>query len=540
MTLIQSRYSAPLPPKCAEGWALERLTTPSRLYGANGMCTGADGRIWVAQVSGSQISAIDPDSGHIETISPMGGDIVAPDDLVFDEQGNLYITEITEGRVSVRTPQGKTSVLRGDMPVANPITYHQGRLFAGECRIGGRIMELDLNGGEPRIILADVPMCNAFQIGADGALYAPIMGANEIWRINVETGEKTVVAADLGVPDSVKFDRQGRIVSTQVASGDVVRIDVQSGHRETLANLGPGLDNVTMVNDRIFISSINGSITEILPSGGTRSLIGKGLQWPLGIAHGPDGSLFICDGIYGYSLATEQENSAPQMAGMIFWPGCPGYMRGVAAGSQAGEWVITTGLGTVARYRPQAGENDLIASGFDRLMDVAVSADGDIITSEYGTGRLLQITGGETSILADDLARPMGVAISSNGEIYVAESGVGRISCFTNGRSETVCENLIEPQGLAIHGGELFILDVGAKSLLSLNLASRESRTLVTDLPVGPPKGISPKPLGPVGDMAGPMINFAGLSCSRAGEIFLAGDAEGTILKLSPHQSSNI
>src|SRR3546814_18812729 len=75
----------------------------------------------------------------------MGGDIVAPDDLVFDPQGNMYVTEITEGRVSVRSPNGVTRVVHGDMPVANPITFHKGRLLAGECRVGGRIMELDLD-----------------------------------------------------------------------------------------------------------------------------------------------------------------------------------------------------------------------------------------------------------------------------------------------------------------------------------------------------------------------------------------------------------
>lgn len=534
MTLIASRFSAPSNPICAEGWSIERLTQPSRLYGANGICTGADGRIWVAQVSGSQISAIDPDSGQIETICAMGGDIVGPDDLVFDEQGNLYITEITEGRVSVRTPQGKISVLRGDMPVANPITYHQGRLFAGECRMGGRIMELDRNGGEARVILADVPMANAFQIGADGALYAPIMGANEIWRIDVETGEKTVVAGDLGVPDSVKFDRQGRILSTQVASGDVLRLNIQSGERETLANLGPGLDNVTLVDDRIFISSINGSITEIMPSGGTRSLVGQGLQWPLGIASAADDTLFICDGIYGYGLATDQKNAAPQMAGMIFWPGCPGYMRGVAASGSANEWIITTGLGAVARYRPQAGESDIIASGFDRLMDVAISAGGDILTTEYGTGRLLQIRDDETIVLADDLIAPMGVAMGPDGEIYVAESDAGRITCYRNGRTHVACDDCIAPQGLALHGHHLFILDVGAKSLLALDVTSGERQTLVTNIPVGPPNGVQPKPLGPVGDMAGPMMNFAGLSCDSKGRIYIAADAEGSIFRLAP------
>src|SRR3974377_769931 len=116
MSLQSGRYRAAKPSSLAQGWTVQRLTEPSRLFGANGLRTGRDGRIYVAQVSGSQISAIDVATGDIEAISPMGGDIVAPDDLVFDEAGNLYATEITEGRVSVRQPHGKTRVLCGDMP----------------------------------------------------------------------------------------------------------------------------------------------------------------------------------------------------------------------------------------------------------------------------------------------------------------------------------------------------------------------------------------------------------------------------------------
>src|SRR5579862_2886852 len=111
MSLQTGRYTATTAPTMAEGWTLERLNQPSRLFGANGLRTGPDGRIYVAQVSGSQISAIDIESGAIEAISPKGGNIVAPDDLVFDDDGNLYVTEITEGRVSMLTPKGDYKVV---------------------------------------------------------------------------------------------------------------------------------------------------------------------------------------------------------------------------------------------------------------------------------------------------------------------------------------------------------------------------------------------------------------------------------------------
>ena len=81
MSLQSGRYRAARPHSLVSGWSLTRLTPPSRLFGANGLRTGPDGRIYVAQVSGSQISAINVETGAIEAISPMGSDIVAPDDL---------------------------------------------------------------------------------------------------------------------------------------------------------------------------------------------------------------------------------------------------------------------------------------------------------------------------------------------------------------------------------------------------------------------------------------------------------------------------
>ena len=87
---------------------MERLTPPSRLFGANGLRTGPDGRVYIAQVTGSQISALDVGSGQLETISPKGGDIIAPDDVAFGPHGDLYATEVMDGRVSVRGTDGRT------------------------------------------------------------------------------------------------------------------------------------------------------------------------------------------------------------------------------------------------------------------------------------------------------------------------------------------------------------------------------------------------------------------------------------------------
>ncbi len=528
MSSHKGHYRVEFDADLAEGWMLERLTQPSRLYGANGLRTGSDGRIYVAQVAGSQVSAINVLTGAIDTISPMGGSIVAPDDLAFDSEGNLYSTEITKGRVSVQKANGDYQVLNADMPCANPITVHQDRLFAGECRPGGRIMELDRNGGAARIILEDVPLPNAFEIGPDGKLYFPVMGANEIWRIDPEGGSPEVVATDLGVPDAVKFDAEGFIVSTQVASGQVLRINPQTGEKVILAQLAPGLDNLTFVDNRLFVSSITGQISEILSDGKVKPLVPDGLQWPLDLAVGEDGEIFIADGGFTYTLQAEGN---PQVAGMLFSPGFPGYTRGATAAGP-GNWTVTTANGDVARFTPSENSSEILASGYDQLMGIDSAPGGALVFAEYGTGRVHLLDTGSVSIIGSELKQPKGVAIADDSSIYVSESAAGRVVKLKGGQAETIVDGFVQPEGIAVFKDRLFVLDIGTKSLSEFHLKSGTQRVLASNLPVGAPKGVEAEPLGGVGLMCGPMGNFTGIAVGPDGTIYISGDAEGSVLAL--------
>jgi len=60
-------------PQAASGWQLTRLSPPSGLFGANGMQFGPDGRLYVVQAFGSQVSAIDTSTGVCQTVSPVTG-----------------------------------------------------------------------------------------------------------------------------------------------------------------------------------------------------------------------------------------------------------------------------------------------------------------------------------------------------------------------------------------------------------------------------------------------------------------------------------
>jgi len=530
MSLQHGRYAAACSPRLAEGWTLERLTPASRLYGANGLRTGPDGRIYVAQVSGSQISALDVATGRLETISPLGGAIVAPDDVAFGPRGELYATEVMDARVSVLGADGRSRVLRDDLPCANGVTVHQGRLFVDECRIGGRLIELDLAGGAPRVLAEDLPMPNALEAGPDGMLYFPVMGANEIWRIDPEGGAAERVAGDLGVPDAVKFDSKGFIVSTQVHTGEVLRIDPRTGARTVLAALDPGLDNLTFVGERLFVSHFTGRITEILNGGKTRALLPGGLNWPLDLAMGDDGQLYVADGTHFYALPP---GGSLRSVGMLFSPGYPGYLRGLAP-LGGGAFMVTTSGGQVALYRPSDNQSQVLAEGLDQPYGVAIAPGGAAVVAELGAGRVLSIRSGEVEVLAAGLSEPLGVAIAADGVCLVSEQGAGRVVKLSGGGAETVLDGLQRPQGFLVREGLLYVVDAGAKALIEYDMESRVRRTVAADLPVGPPPGVIPKPLRGLPPFSGPQGPFAGLAAGPDGALYVSADGEGGVLALRP------
>jgi sugar lactone lactonase YvrE len=533
MSLHDARYRSANQLDLAEGWTVERLTPPSRLFGANGLRTGPDGRIYIAQVTGSQISALDISSGRVDTISAKGSEIVAPDDLAFDAAGNLYATEVLNGRVSMIDAAGGTRVLCDNIPVANGITIYRGRLFVNECRPGGRVLELDLEGGEPRVLLENVPMANAMEVGPDGLLYFPVMGANEIWRISPDGGAPETVAGDLGVPDSVKFDADGYIVSTQAHSGQVLRVDPRTGNNTVLADLSPGLDNLTFADGRLFVSNFSGEITEILGGGRTRTMLPGGFNWPLDLAAASDGNLYIADGPYMYMLSADR---TLRHAGMLFTPGYPGYMRGLTE-SGPSEFTVTTSSGQVSRYWPGRDESQVLADGFDQLYGVAVAPGGGTVFVEQGTGRVLSTQSGAVDVLASGLDTPVGVAIGPDGVPLVSESGAGRVMKLAGSKAESVADELQCPQGIHVEGNQLYIVDVDAKILAVVDLETGTKRLIASNLPVGAPPGVVPKPLLAMPPFTGPQGPFAGITGGPDGTLFVSADSEGSVLAFRRHDS---
>ncbi len=512
----------------AAGWQCTRVTPPSALFGANGMRVGPDGRLYVAQAFGSQISAIDTVTGAVSVISPRGGPIVAPDDLAFDSNGTLYATEVMSERVCARSPNGEVRIIADGVVGANGVTIHQDRIFMDECRPGGRMWELFADGRSPRKLADNLPMPNALQLAPDGNIYFPLLGADEIWRIPIRGGRPEPFIKGLGLPTAVKINSKGEILSTQGRTGEILKIDIQSASKRVLAKVRPGLDNLALTDDdRVFVSHFtDGGVAEIMPDGSERRLVQPGFCGPAGITFSSDEVLYACDGI---SIAAVGLDGSQRRVGMLFDGEFPGFVRGIDAGTD-GNLIVSTASGEVVTYHPVSHRMTEHAKGLNEVHGVAVGPGGSIVAAESGAGRVLKISGNEMTVAASGLSRPTGIAVAPDGSCYVSEAGKGTI-VHVNGGVSVAMGGLDEPQGLLLSGDDLYVVDAGIRELICFSTKTRKRTTIASNLPVGSPPGVVPHVLSGIpGLLPGPLTPFAGITQSGDGTIYISADSEGTIL----------
>jgi sugar lactone lactonase YvrE len=527
-----NRYAGQTSVAVENGWTMRALTCPSQLFVANGLRKGPDGSLYVAQAFGGRVSSINLDTHEVQTVYDGDGPTLAPDDLAFDSQGAMYVTDVMRGQVCVTWPNGVTEVFAGALPGANGITIHQDRIFIDECRHSGRLMELFRNGDAPRLLADNLPSPNALAVGPDGYHYFPALETNSILRVPLDGGAAETFAADLGMPLAVKFNSKGELFSVQGRTGQVLKFDLRTGARSCIAALRPGLDNLEITpDDRLFVSHfIDGGVAEITAGGKEQPLTRPGLLGPYGLSCSSEGVLFGADGI---AIIARQPDGAFERVGHIMDGEFPGWVNGVACAPR-GMLAVSTSSGTVKSYHPFSHEQFVHVEGLNELGGVAVDSAGTIFVTESGEGRLLEISGTTTTVKGTGLSRPTGVAVAPGGMVYVCEAGGGRVS-RVDGGVQTVIDGLEDPQGITIAGDTLFVLDAGTRQLIGLSLATGEVRTVASHLSIGGPRGMPARLLtGMPGILPGPLRPFAGLAAGPDGTIFIGANGAGALLALVP------
>lgn len=516
------------------------LVEPTAVVGANGIGFGGDGRLYVAQAFGGQISAMTPGTRQVDIIAPANGAIIAPDDLAFDSRGNLFATEVMSARVSLREPGGGTRVIAGNVPVANGITVWYDRIFMSEFRPDGRILELFADGSTPRVICSGLLAPNALAVGPDAYIYFPLVPLGEVWRVTIAGGAPERVASGFNIPTAVKFDATGALVVVESGNGAITRVDVVSGVKSRISQVAYGIDNLAFdAGGALYVSHFtDGSIIRVNRDGAVETLLEGGMLGPFGLCSAAGNQLLVADGM---SIAMIDQHGVRRPA-MLLEHGFPGYVRAVAT-LPDGAMVFANSAGDIMRYDPYkkySGEEAVaLARGLEQIMGIAADRAGNIYICEAGPGHLLKLAGTVLTRLASGLSRPAGVVCAADGTVFFTESAAGTVCQLSGGEVRTICRGLGEPQGIALLGGQLVVVDRLQRNLVLIDPVSGQARVVAENLPVGSAGEIPVNTLpGIAGLMPGPLLPFADVCVLANNTICVSGDASGSVLVLTLARSA--
>jgi hypothetical protein len=207
----------------------------------------------------------------------------------------------------------------------------------------------------------------------------------------------------------------------------VLRIDPGTGERTVLADIAPGLDNLAFLDGRLFVSSICGQVNEITAPVRCAPCCRDGFNWPLDLAMGDDGVLFVADGPYSYTVSADGTRN---VAYMLFSPGWSRLHHVASPLQVAGEMIVTTANGVVARYQCRAPT----ARGARQRTSTSCTASRSrlvarpIVRRTRYWARAVDRCGQGRNAGQLDCSDPMGVAIGADGDLPgQSECGAGSV-----------------------------------------------------------------------------------------------------------------
>ncbi len=454
------------------------------------------GDLYVCDNSNDRIRKIDMETGIVTTVFGNGqrasnGDggpateasILMPDALNFDVHDNMYVGEKYGFRV--RRVDAKTGIVStlagtgvpgmGDEGVPGTETEcnscevgmwadPDGTVFYSDC--GGRVRRIDGETGIVTTVLGGTSIhdgehaTQAFLTGPggicvapDGDVYFADVWSQRIRAIDAETGTIRTVAgigarayggdggpaveAYLGNPNDVSVDSTGRALIADTRHGHVRRVDEDGVIR--------GVAGAAFMWDK----------------GDGGPALNANLMRVGAVAHGPDGDVYIGDGVGRIRKIDKATGIIDTVAGT----GMNGYSGDGGPATEA-----RIGNPTAIRFD---GVGNLYFSDCDHHVVRKVDADG-VISTVVGTGEA-GFSPDVTPATGSRLDYPYGLAVTADGVVYVSDTQNNRVRrVAADGTLETVAgtdtpgyagdggpateAGLNQPHGLTLYGDDILLI----------------------------------------------------------------------------------
>ncbi|MEU6916877.1 SMP-30/gluconolactonase/LRE family protein [Streptomyces olindensis] len=357
-------------------------------------------------------------NGRLLELFPGGGDpVVLTDGLAFGNamqlgpDGCLYYPHMISGQVWRIPPDGGVpEVVAEDVHEPVAVRFDLGGVLHVLSRgPEGIVTRVDLHGGGSRsLVTSGVTGLDNAAFDAENRMFVSSFASGGITELHPDGRTRPVVPRGLDGPYGVTIDLGGTVYAADHYRVARPEHPAEDGSDDVATEiLRPFFHGITADGGLLHTTSQYGTVQTYDPADRSTRLRAAGLDQPLGIAAGADGTLVVAETGAGRVLAVDASDTVT-----------------------------------------------VLAEGLGHPVDVALDADGRCYVSDDRAGAVLRIDDGEPVVVADGLGAPEGLAVHGDA-LFTVDTGHRRLwsLSLTTGERRVTAEDLPvgRPPGTA-HG----------------------------------------------------------------------------------------
>ncbi|WP_280888655.1 SMP-30/gluconolactonase/LRE family protein [Streptomyces sp. LBL] len=397
---------------------------------------GADGSMYIADLVPGRVWRRSP-QGEYSLVST---EVKVPNGITCVGD-RLFVNEMRPGgRLLELFPDGgEAVVLTEGLALGNAMQLGPDGWLYYPHMMTGQVWRIPPDGGVPEVVAEDVHEPVAVRFDQGGVLHVLSRGVEGIvTRFDLHgSGSRTLVTSGLVGLDNAAFDAENRMFVSSYASGGVTELHPDGRTREIVPRgldgpygvtvdlggtvyvadhyrlvnptpsdegdvttrnlLPPFMHGLATAGGFVHSTSQYGDVHTHDPDLGTTRERATGLDQPVGITVGPNGSLVVAEAGAGRVVAIDDSDTVTVLTEGL------GHPMDVAFDTAGRCYVSDDRLGAVLRIR-EDGTTEVVADGLGAPQGLAVRGD-ELFTVDVGHRRLwaVSLTTGESRVDAEDL-----------------------------------------------------------------------------------------------------------------------------------------